>query len=786
MAFMSQLMGQIFQGTGDYEQIGYSNVVYYAPAWDAAFSYIAAHLLAQAGFSGLMGNPIYNLTTDTLSVSGSSYDVAVQFADQSRGTELSHLATNDIFVLFSGDSPVSTPLYISETASGGGTNTLVLGVAPSGVTVSDDASGTIYVNYTSTDMVEVLSSMAYTGGNVAGITVAEYIQQIAFNDGTIWNLADGIHLTATSGYATVFGTATGGDTLDAGSLTGAVLWAYTGDNTFIAGPEATMNAGNGTDLFVINPDSAPASSGGAVINPNVDATGDQVVLHSVTESQVFLSDNYSGQFFISTSNGDLVTINGGSLGDSGVTIGNVAGVVFDDSTVWNLSGTVTLTATGSSETLFGLTTPTNFVASGSADVFHGYNADDTFIFTSGSSPASAGGDTIYEAATGGSNAVVFHSVTPSAVAMSDDTSGDLIFQFGTDLVTVSAAGSFSYDTGVTIDHLQQVTFDGGTTWTLADGLNLTATSDHQVLYGSSSGGDTLTASGNYDTLHAYAGTEVLVAGPGASLYNGTGNDTDVINSGSSPSSNSAVIYANASGGSDNVIQVHDVISTDIVMWDDTAGNLTVATPTDQFVIAGGSYDGSTGFAVGNIHDIALDSGSPIDLTGGLNLTALSDSQSLYGTGHGDNMTAAGNYDTLNGIAGNNTMTGNADSSSTTYFNGGSGNDVMIAAGGTNYMTMGTGEDTIKIESASSTNTVTGFSTAYDKLDFSNILDAVYDPVHDAIANFVQETTSGGNTQFSVDTTGAAHFTSALVTLSSVTGLDDVATLIAAGHLIVHS
>ncbi len=149
------------------------------------------------------------------------------------------------------------------------------------------------------------------------------------------------------------------------------------------------------------------------------------------------------------------------------------------------------------------------------------------------------------------------------------------------------------------------------------------------------------------------------------------------------------------------------------------------------------------------------------------------------------MTAEGNGDVLNGIAGNNTMV--ADNSGTTYFYGGSGDDLMVGGSGsaTNYMAAGAGTDTFKIESASSSTTVSSFTTG-DKLDFSDILTPVYDPLHDALANFVQEATSGGSTTFSVDTTGTGTFTTPLVTLAGVTGLDDVATMVANGHLIVHS
>ncbi len=841
LAFMSQLMGQVFQGTGNYEDFGISDGPYYTEAWNAAFSYLAAHLLAQAGFSNLMGNPIYDLSSDTFSVGGSSYDVAVQFVDQAAGeSELMHMATNDIFVLFPGDAPVSGPensptIYINETPDGGGTNTLALGVAPSGVVISDDSLGNLYVHYTSTDTVEVFGGLAYSEGNAAGTIVGQYLQQIAFDDGTVWNLTGGLHLTAIPGYLAVYGTAGGGDTLDGSGVSGADLWGYTGTETYILGPATTVNAGNGTNIYVLNPDASPTSSGGASINPNASATGDQVVLHGVTPGDVTMSDNDYGALMISTSNGDLITINGGSLGSGGVTIGNVAGVDFDDGTVWNLTGglhltaipgylavygtasggdtldgsgvsgadlwgytgtetfilgpattvnagngtnlyvlnpdaspassggtminpnasatgdqvvlhgvtpgdvtmsdndygalmiatsngdlitindgslgsggvtignvagvdfddgtvwnldgVVTLTATGYGQSLYGLTTGTNFVADGSADIFHGFSANDTFTFTSGSSPASSGGDFVYEAATGGSNAIVFHGVTPSAVAMSDDSSGDLIFQFGTDLVT-TGAGSYSSDTGVTIDHLQQVTFDDGTTWNLADGLNLTATANDQMLYGSAGGGDTLTASADYDQLYAFGGTETLVAGPGSSLRNGTGTDTDVFSAGSASTTYGGDnIYENASGGT-ATIAFHGIDPSAVMMWDNNSGQFFVQfSATDQITVNGGTYDTTNGFTLGSLQQITFDdTGSTTwDLTGGLNLTATSNDQAIYGTtGGGDTLTAGANYNQLYAFGGTETLVAGPGSS----LHNGTGTDTDVFSAGSASTTYG--------------------------------------------------------------------------------------------------
>jgi hypothetical protein len=938
LAFLEQLMGQYLWNNPDLTTLDGGLVVGPINAtWDAAFAYLSAHLLAQAGFNDLMGNPTYGLSTDTLYINGSADDVAVQFADQAAGgTELQHLATNDIFVLFPGDAPLSSPynsptLSIAETANGGGTNTLVLGVVPSGVTLSDDSSGNVYVHYTSTDTVEILAGMALTGGNAAGTTVGEYIQQIAFSDGTIISLTGGLDLTATSIYPTVYGSAVGGDTLDGSGITGAVLRAYTGDETFIAGPDSTMDAGAGTNSYVINPDSCPASSGGAIINPNASATGDAIVLHDVTPSQVSVYDNTSGQLLISTVNGDLVSVNGGSYYE-GFTPGNVAQIDFDNGHIWSLSGVVAL-QDANSGALYGFTSGSNFIADGASNSFYGFSANDVFSFTSGSSPASAGGDNIYEYASVGSQTIAFHGLLPSAVAMSDDSSGDLMFQFGTDLVTLHM-GNYAYN-GVTIGNLEQATFDNGTVWDLQNGLDLTATSNSQTLYGSVNGGDVLTADGYYDYLHAYGGTETLVANSGAYLYNGSGTDTDVFSAGAASTLYGGdTIYDSASGSATATIAFHGIDPSAVTMWDNSSGQLFIQySSTDQIAVNGGSYsytgfnvgslseitfdnsghtvwttssglvltaDGnyqtlygttgggdtmtaagtgdylygyggnetmvvsstatdptiyngtgndtdvfssgfgtaslyanasggssncidfhgvtasqltfadnsygqflitdssgdvltvnngnlnwSTGFAIGNIQQVALDGGTDISLTGSLDLTATGNYQAIYGSGHGDQLTAQGNGDYLYGIAGNNTMTGAANS--TTYFEGGSGNDTMTDGGGTatNYMNAGTGADTYNIESPNSSTTISGYNP--EKGDVLNVEDIMtgYDPVSDALGNWVQETVTGGNTQISVDPTGQGHFTSVNVVLSGVTSLPDIATLVAEGALKVH-
>jgi len=778
------------------EQMGFSdNTVWNMQSGGLTFTSAvdSQYLYARDGHNDTLvamntGNVMVGSTGNTTMVAGA-------------GSSLHNGTGADTDVFSAGAAPISGGGDLIEANESGGTATIHLqGIAPSAVTMWDNNSGWLMIQYSSTDEITVVdgSYASSTGVTLTGLSAVTFDSSYS----TTWSLTGGLTLTASSDNQYLYGISGGGDTLIAAG-TGDHLIAFGGTETLVAGAGATLNNGSGTDTDVFSAGSAPISGGGDAINLNTSGGTAAIVLHGVTPSAVTMWDNNYAQFFIQFSSTDEIIVAGGSYsGSTGFNLGGLTGITFDDSTHWDLTSGVTLTASSNYQTIYGTTGGGDtLIAAGTGDYLHAFggaetlvagagatlnngSGTDTDVFSAGTAPISGGGDAINLNGSGGTATVAFHGIDPSAVTMWDNHYSQFFIQFSsTDEITVGG-GSYSGSTGFTLGSLTGVTFDdsGHTTWDLTGGLTLTASSDYQTIYGTTSGGDTLIAAGTGDTLTAFAGAETLVAGPGATLNNGTGNDTDVINSGASPSSNSATINANASGGTSNAILFHSVVSSDITTWDTTGGNLIIATPTDQVTVSGGSFSWSTGFAVGNMHDIAFDSGSPISLTGGLNLTAVHDSQSIYGTGHGDHLTAAGNYDSLYGIAGNNIMTGD---SGTTGFYGGSGNELMVAGSGTNNMTMGSGADEVKVESASSTTSVSGFSTSSG--DTLNIEDTIsgYDPLADALSNFVQKTESSGNTVISVDPTGSGTFSAPLVTLSGVTGLDDVATLVAHGVLIVH-
>jgi len=713
-------------------------------------------------------------STDTLTISVASLSKAIDITHFTSGQELFGIAVEDTTIA----SAIS---------------------ADSGATLTSTGLGDYTGNYSAGNGME---SMTF-----GSVDVTYFLETLTLGGGTVWDMQSG-GLTFTS--------ATSGDTLYArdghndtllAQASSETLIGSTGDTTMISAPGSNVYNGTGADTDVFSVGMAPVSGGGDTIHENTSGSI-TIAFHGIDPSAVMMWDNSSGYLMVQYSPTDQITVAGGVLDSStGFALGSLTSITFDDSgsTTWDTSVGLNLVAASDYQTLYGTTSGGDtLTALGIGDTLYAYagtealvagvgstlyngTGTDTDVFSAGKAPISGGGDYLYENTGAGTGVIAFHGIDPSAVTMWDNSSGYFVVHYSsTDQVTV--IGGTLDSSGFTLGSLHSITFDdiGGTTWDTTGALNMTATSDYQAIYGTSSGGDTLTAGGTGDTLYGYAGTETLVAGPASTLYNGTGTNTDVFSAGKSPISGGGdYLYESTTTGT-GTIAFHGIDPSAVTMWDNSSGYFMVHySSTDQFTVIGGTLDYSTGFALGSLTGITFDdtAHTTVDLTGSLNQTAISDSQSIYGSGHGDTMTALGDGDTLNGIAGNNTMIGHT--SGTTYFLAGSGDDVMVGMGGTNYMTAGSGTDTVKIDDASSSTYVSSFSTG-DKLDIADILDPVYDPVHAALGNFVQEATSGGNTTFSVDTTGTATFTTPLVTLTGVTGLDDVATLVANGHLIVHS
>ncbi|MES9822807.1 MAG: LamG-like jellyroll fold domain-containing protein [Candidatus Thiodiazotropha endolucinida] len=118
--------------------------------------------------------------------------------------------------------------------------------------------------------------------------------------------------------------------------------------------------------------------------------------------------------------------------------------------------------------------------------------------------------------------------------------------------------------------------------------------------------------------------------------------------------------------------------------------------------------------------------------------------------------------------------------------GGAGDDTLYGEDGLDTLAGGLGADRFVFESASAFNDVDvidDFSVAdNDAIDISDLLSA-YDPLADAITDFVRITDDGIDSTLAVDADGGADNFVAVATLTGVTGLTDEAALETSGHLI---
>ncbi|MCK5384584.1 MAG: type I secretion C-terminal target domain-containing protein, partial [Alphaproteobacteria bacterium] len=163
--------------------------------------------------------------------------------------------------------------------------------------------------------------------------------------------------------------------------------------------------------------------------------------------------------------------------------------------------------------------------------------------------------------------------------------------------------------------------------------------------------------------------------------------------------------------------------------------------------------------------ILLDDGTTISLTSDYIFT---------GTAGADSITATSQNDVLYGLDGSD------------YLYGGNGDDVLYGGGGADMLYGQGGADTFAFESGSAftaSDNIQDFNLVDgDALDISDVLSG-YDPLTDAITDFVQITESGSNSYLNVDADGGADNFVQIAYLYNVTGLTDEEALETAGDLV---
>ena len=142
---------------------------------------------------------------------------------------------------------------------------------------------------------------------------------------------------------------------------------------------------------------------------------------------------------------------------------------------------------------------------------------------------------------------------------------------------------------------------------------------------------------------------------------------------------------------------------------------------------------------------------------------------LTGTAAHDTIFGMGGNDTIRGGAGNDKLFGNSGND---YLYGQDGNDILVGGLGTDTLSGGKGADTFVFDNRSGVDTITDFNRAEgDRIDLSAVLES-FDPLTDAITDFVSARNSGKDTILSIDTNGtAAGGLADIAVLQNVTNLN---------------
>lgn len=442
---------------------------------------------------------------------------------------------------------------------------------------------------------------------------------------------------------------------------------------------------------------------------------------------------------------------------------------------------------------------TVFYAGDGNDELHGGGGENLFIGGAGNDLINSGGNsTIYfaegdgidtignEISTDNDTILFGTNVAVNEVVFTRTSNGNLAISVGSGGDGIIASGFFgSIDFGLSFfKGIENFRFADGTVFTaddiraMATVLEFSGTSSSDAgLYGgefndiihglggddsifSNDGDDTLYGDAGADQLYAGAGNDVLDGGSGADLmFGGSGDDIYIVD-------NANDVLSDVSGTDTAYASVSYTLSS--------GGNV------ENLTLIGSGWEGPGHIAW---HSFGGGGGGP--------------NYNFNGTGNQLDNVITGNEgnNTLDGGDGNDTLYGNAGQD---ILWGGAGDDILYGGGGGDTLHGGAGADTLHggggadkymFEAATAfdaIDTVKNFTTAQnDKLDISDLLFG-YDPLTDALADFVMIEDSGANSTLKVDRdgTGTTYGWTQVATIEGVTGLTDEAALVASGNLIV--
>lgn len=444
------------------EQVAFDDGTVWMPAQIAAFA--AAQPLYQIVVSG-------DSTANTLSGSGGHFVLQGGLA-------------GDTYVFTVGDGQDK----IDDLGDGAGVDTLVIhGYAPTDLRLFN-VGDTLHIRFAgSDDAIEINRTLSGFSPN--------QIEQIAFDDGSIWSAAQ----IRTELFA---------DLKDAQSRT--IDGTSFGD-TIEGGPgDDTLHGKNGDDVYVFN------AGDGVDFIEDQGVGFDRLVVNGFAPQDLILSNNGATLVINFAGSSDSITIDR-TL--SGFGASQIEEISFNNgATVWNLQqirNELFADLNDSADRLIEATSFGDTIAGGLGnDSLHGNAGADVYDFSRGD-----GADVIEDNGGNETDRIAIHGYAPGEVILSTNGT-DLVVQFAGEQDRIDVFGAVG---SATADRIEEIAFDDGTLW---DALKIRVEALAQA---ETAGEDDISAFLFDDTLSGGFGDDTLAGGDGSDVYRyRAGDGFDVI------------------------------------------------------------------------------------------------------------------------------------------------------------------------------------------------------------------------------------------------------------------
>jgi Ca2+-binding RTX toxin-like protein len=605
---------------------------------------------------------------------------------------------DDTYVFKAGDSPILTPDYISENLNEGvDTIKLTGGILPANVQMWTDRFA-LHIRYSANDEIIVRSDV---DTNTGAYLVSSYVEKIAFDNGTVWDLRNGLSLTDSNESHLLYGS-TANDTLNGmggdDNLFGAsgndILTGGTGNDMLYGG------AGDDTFIFKVGDSSSAIES---VAEYEGEGTDTIKLTGGILPANVTMwSDSNSNIINLRYSASDIISFSASNYNGSGL-VSTIEKISFDNGTVWNLLAGITFTGDNTSQYMSGTSGNDVLNAYAGDDYIYGYNGndtlnggvgtdnlnggtgDDTYIFKAGESLISSP-DYITENLNEGVDTIkLTGGILPANVQMWTDMYSLHLRYSANDEIIIQSSYDPSTGASLISSYVEKIAFDNGTVWDLRLGLNMNDTNDSHYIYGSI-GNDVIDGKGGDDYIYAYAGNDTLTGGVGQdNLYGGMGDDTYIFKVGDASLSSPDYVSENSNEGVDTIKLTGGVLPSNVILTV-SYYSLTIQYSANDSIVISGDVDTATNSLTQNVEKIVFDNGTVWDFRNGITTSDSNLSNEVHGSmlkdiingnGGNDTLYGEGNNDILNGGAGNDILYGGAGDDQYIYSaGGGQGNDII--------------------------------------------------------------------------------------------------------------